>query len=420
GHLTCYEITQFFENFYVSTFGEGGEPNDDIVSFVKQNDAFVTRMVDTDLYWSHVGDVYARSAGMLEGYNGSPCSLQPGFKPLSKMDWNLLQLDGDLFDLMTAFPDKETLLGQLIGQLTSLITSPFTFFATAAVTDKVLRCSALIKLTSSDLFFGHDTWDTYSTASPRIYKTISLPVRNPNGPPILHVDSFSSSPGFVASIDDYYTISGTSALTVIETSNNVYDVRAYKALSPESVFCWARTMVANQMAGDGEAWGEAFSELHSGTYNNQWLIVDRGRIDEDEGLLVVVEEAPGLMHSEDMTGRLRSDGYWGSYNVAFYEDIRAVMGETEGYWDAPRAKIFAELQSSVEDMDSMTYVMGYNNYLNDPNSEGKNLFSTSTPSSSLTPPTTNLSPTSHFPQSPSPPKTLIKESHPPKRGLEQP
>jgi hypothetical protein len=202
GHLTCYEITQFFENFYVSTFGEGGEPNDDIVSFVKQNDAFVTRMVDTDLYWSHVGDVYARSAGMLEGYNGSPCSLQPGFKPLSKMDWNLLQLDGDLFDLMTAFPDKETLLGQLIGQLTSLITSPFTFFATAAVTDKVLRCSALIKLTSSDLFFGHDTWDTYSTASPRIYKTISLPVRNPNGPPILHVDSFSSSPGFVASIGE--------------------------------------------------------------------------------------------------------------------------------------------------------------------------------------------------------------------------
>ncbi|GMH73832.1 hypothetical protein TrST_g1913 [Triparma strigata] len=363
GHLTCAEITQFFDNFYVFTFGEDSQPNDDIVNFVNENDAFVESMVDTDLYWSHVGDIYARSAGMLKGYNESPCSKQSDFKPLSKLDWNLLQMDGDLFDLMTAYPDKQT----LFEQAWNLITSPFTSFTS---TDKVFRCSALIKLTEDDLFFGHDTWDTYSTASPRIYKTITLPVHTKDGPR-LHVDSFSSSPGFIASIDDYYTVDGTSSLIVIETSNNVYDDSAYDALTPKSVFCWARTMVANQMGVDGESWSKAFSTFHSGTYNNQWLIVDRERFDTDEGLLWIVEEAPGLMHSEDMTKKLRSDGYWGSYNVAYYDDIRAVMGETEGYWEAPRANLFAEMQSSVKDMHSMTYVMGWNDYLNDPNSEGK-------------------------------------------------
>jgi len=170
----------------------------------------------------------------------------------------------------------------------------------------------------------------------------------------------------IASINDYYTVDGASSLTVVETSNNVYDDLAYNALTPKSVFCWVRIMVANQMSVDGESWSKAFSAFHSGTYNNQWLIVDRERFESDEGLLWVVEEAPGLMHPEDMTEKLRSDGYWGSYNVAW-----AVMGETETCYEAPRANLFAEMQFSVKDMDSMTYVMGWNEYLNDPNSEGK-------------------------------------------------
>lgn len=231
-------------------------------------------------------------------------------------------MDGDLFDLMTAYPDKET----VFEQAWSLITSPFSYFTS---TDKVLRCSALIKLTDDDLFFGHDTWDTYSTASSRINKTITLPVQTKDGPR-LHIDSFSSSPGFIASIDDYYTVDGTSSLTVIETSNNVYDDSAYEVLTPNSVFCWVRTMVVNQMGVDGESWSKAFSAFHSGTNNNRWLIVDRERFEADEGLLWIVEEAPDLMHLEDMTEKLRTDGYLGSYNVAYYDDIRAVMGETEG------------------------------------------------------------------------------------------
>ena len=36
-----------------------------------------------------------------------------------------------------------------------------------------------------------------------------------------------SSPGFIASIDDYYVLDGTSALVVIETSNGVYNTSAY-------------------------------------------------------------------------------------------------------------------------------------------------------------------------------------------------
>lgn len=55
--------------------------------------------------------------------------------------------------------------------------------------------------------------------------------------------SFSSSPGFVASIDDYYLLSGTSRLTVIETSNEVFNTSVYSLLTPETNMCWVRTMV---------------------------------------------------------------------------------------------------------------------------------------------------------------------------------
>jgi len=33
--------------------------------------------------------------------------------------------------------------------------------------------------------------------------------------------------------------------------------------------------------------------------------------DEGTNLFVVLEEAPGLVHWEDMTGKLLADGYWG-------------------------------------------------------------------------------------------------------------
>ena len=100
------------------------------------------------------------------------------------------------------------------------------------------------------------------------------------------------------------------------------------------------------------------------------------------------------MESGDQTGILQA-GYWPSYNVPFYEDIFNMTGystavEAHGtefsYQLCPRAKIFRRDQgkvwhahltdqhtllfSQVKDMESMKFVMRYNDYKNDPYSLG--------------------------------------------------
>lgn len=52
-------------------------------------------------------------------------------------------------------------------------------------------------------------------------------------------------------VDDYYVLGGTSRLTVIETSNEVFNTSAYAYLTPESNMCWVRTMAANMIATNG-------------------------------------------------------------------------------------------------------------------------------------------------------------------------
>jgi hypothetical protein len=62
--------------------------------------------------------------------------------------------------------------------------------------------------TFDDLFVGHATWDTFTNAWPRIFKHVSLSVLTADGEWTPHTASFSSSPGFLASIDDFYSIEG--------------------------------------------------------------------------------------------------------------------------------------------------------------------------------------------------------------------
>ena len=37
---------------------------------------------------------------------------------------------------------------------------------------------------------------------------------------------------------------------------------------------WIRNVVANRLALDGATWADVFKRFNSGTYNNQWMIVD--------------------------------------------------------------------------------------------------------------------------------------------------
>ena len=51
-----------------------------------------------------------------------------------------------------------------------------------------------------------------------------------------------------------------------------------------------RVMVANRLASSGEEWGQVFARRNSGTYSNQWMVVEQAR-----GRLWVTEQLPGTV-----------------------------------------------------------------------------------------------------------------------------
>ena len=53
---------------------------------------------------------------------------------------------------------------------------------------------------------------------------------------------------------------------------------------------------------------ENFARFHSGTYANQWMVLDFNHFHSGEqlttGFFNVLEEIPGLVHYEDLTSEL--------------------------------------------------------------------------------------------------------------------
>ena len=239
---------------------------------------------------------------------------------------------------------------------------------------KKTRCSALVKLAYdlSDIFFGHATWSTYNTML-RSYKHYTLNYASSVSKEV----SFSGYPGLLSSLDDFYVTD--QWLTVMETSIAIINTSMYDGnIRTESVLYWVRVMVTNRMASSAPQWAELFSLFNSGTYNNQWMIVDNKLFRPGNPLspntFWVVEQLPGVVASNDETSTLQY-GYWPSYNLpsnktlykaAGYEEAAALKGwEMNDYQRCVRAQIFRRDQSSVVDLRSFQFMMQYNNYQQD-------------------------------------------------------
>jgi len=237
------------------------------------------------------------------------------------------------------------------------------------------HCSALIKVLPdlSNIYFAHTSWFSYS-ATTRILKYYDFPL-SPQSTAAQKV-TFSSYPGFLNSFDDYYITS--SGLVVIETSLNVFNISMYSALSPETVPCGTRTIVANRMASSGEEWTDIYSKYQSGTYNNQWMVVDTKRfipkLQMLPGTLWVLEQLPGFIKSADVTNILNY-GYWPSYNVPFFPEVYERSGysyiavnesDRFSYQHCARANIFRRDQSMVGSIHGLKKLMRSNNYQTDP------------------------------------------------------
>ena len=85
------------------------------------------------------------------------------------------------------------------------------------------------------------------------------------------------------------------------------------------MFEWVRVVVANRIAENGNEWCSIFEKANSGTYNNQWMVLDYKLFKAGQSLqpdtLWILEQVPGTVHMADMTVLLEQRGYWASYNL---------------------------------------------------------------------------------------------------------
>ncbi|KAK0418991.1 hypothetical protein QR680_013894 [Steinernema hermaphroditum] len=308
----------------------------------------------TDLFWRQVNLTFTQLTGLTDAY------LKRSLAPAVKFELNalyMIQLSGELIDLNKFLKRKPDPVHD---------------------DPDPGRCSGLVKLTegNKDLLFSHVAMSGYNTMN-RVVKLYKFAYDKKEVPG--HTQSFSGYAGQLASADDYTLIS--SGLASIETTISIFNETLYtdKFMKPVGqLHCWVRSIVANSLAKTGREWVKHFGRYNSGTYNNQWTVLDYklfspGKDIPSEGVLWVQEQVPGYTLARDMTWFLRKYKYWPSYNIPYFTEISKLSGfEGRGgqynWWrwgSSPRAKIFDRDHHLVSDIASLRKLMRYNNYKQD-------------------------------------------------------
>lgn len=135
-------------------------------------------------------------------------------------------------------------------------------------------------------------------------------------------------------------------------------------------------------------WVKIFAQYNSGTYNNQWTVVDYklfepGKDLPSKDVIWILEQVPyvflnllyfcstsgiifsGYTDTRDMTWFLKKHKYWPSYNIPYLTSISELSGFNKegeknnwykwGY--CPRARIFHRDQHKVQDLESLKNLM---------------------------------------------------------------
>nr|XP_058895700.1 putative phospholipase B-like 2 isoform X3 [Kogia breviceps] len=287
-------------------------------------------------YWHQVRLTLLQLKGLEDSYEGS-VTFPTGKFTIKPLGFLLLQISGDLEDLELALNKTKTKHAMGSGS-----------------------CSALIKLLpgQSDLLVAHNTWNSYQYML-RIMKKYWFQFRE--GPQEQSTRApgnrvtFSSYPGTIFSCDDFYILG--SGLVTLETTIGNRNSALWKYVQPEGcVLEWMRNVVANRLALDGDSWADIFRRFNSGTYNNQWMIVDYkafvpGGPSPGRRVLTILEQIPS---------------FESVFNASGLPALVAHFGDWFSYDGSPRAQIFRRNQSLVHDLNSMIRLMRYNDFLHDP------------------------------------------------------
>ena len=378
--LTAARISSHYVNVgaWIRSQFKGGAIPQKIVDFFTTQDAWARANVASNAsspIWRATGLVTAQLDGLVAGYAAAAAASGGALPALDVFAFQQMNAIGDFLDLIPALSLSED-------------SWDWANMTDAQLMDRVRKtthCSALVKVNGdlTQLYFSHAAWFIY-TGTTRIFKHYNFKLADAAvaGTQM----SFASYPAYLSSLDDFYSI-WSSGLNMLETTNSVFNMSLYKLVVPQSLFAWQRVRNANLLAHTGPEWGATLAAYNSGTYNNQYDIVNVGIFAPGKALpdniLTIVEQIPGLVVYGDASQELER-GHFPSYNVPYFREIydqsgyrqtidsrRAAgepLGELSGldYQLAPRAKIFRRDNGKAETFDGFLGVMRYNNYKSDP------------------------------------------------------
>jgi len=320
------------------------------LDFISQNDEWILSQIKNnpqDIYWQEIGLVWSQFQGLYDAYS----SIASPNMQLTRVEMLMINMAGDMIDILPALIFDDIFAMQR---------------------KRRTHCSALVRFTSNDLFCGHNTWDSYQSMT-RIFKRYTFPSSDPivKSSQVL----FSSYPATLSSVDDFYVTS--SNLFVTETTNTNIDMILYELLTPKSVMSFARAIVANRLSSNAPDWVSVFSKYNSGTYNNQWIVVDHnlftpGMTQLKPNTVWIAEQIPDYIESGDVTDVVNSQGYWGSFYVPYFTIIFDAMGypiseliDSEASRNCSRALIFQRDAPQVQTLSDMKRIMQYNEWQTD-------------------------------------------------------
>ncbi|KAL3093171.1 hypothetical protein niasHT_022621 [Heterodera trifolii] len=359
GSLTKLQISNHYSNTVKGICRDNKGYCRKLYRYLNANLEWISAQIDAnrgDLYWRQVNLTFNQLTGIFDGYamdSGKSFSPRVNFTitPIY-----MIQLSGELIDLSILFKKVPRSKGEAVE------------LAEAG------HCSGLVKVTegNSDLLMSQVAMSGFNTMN-RIVKLYKF-AYDPKDVPGFAV-SFSGYPAALASADDFTLTS--AGLLSIETTISVFDKSLYSQfVHPQGqLHCWLRSYISNQLTSTAHDWVKIFARFNSGTYNNQWTVVDYklfkpGQQLPQSNLIWVLEQIPGTTVSRDVTWFLRKYSYWPSYNIPFLRRISELSGfdrkgEENDWWKwgfCPRARIFHRDHQKVRDIEGLRDLMRYNNY----------------------------------------------------------
>lgn len=371
---------------------------------IKEN---ALRLQEKDHYWHQIALYFNQLEGLETGYRrGAKRARSDLEEEIPFSDFLLMNAAADIQDLKIYYENfvlpraNEVLPPQETESSESTNSHKIFHLPSATMLTKIFPSESS---QNWQLLFGHSTAGSYASML-RIQKRYKFhyhfgPNQRSNTVPGVDI-TFTGYPGILASTDDFYIVKGRHVQSIVGgVGIKNENMALWQTVNlKESMPLAARVMAANRISQNRRTWAKAMSK-HPTTGCKQWVSIDwtklgpldklyhalsedeiedkpvalnpvdeaaiKERLNRYSGLVWIVEQLPGRMHSKDVTERFLTStdnvtSAWLANGVPYFDEIledshisRELYGSAE-----ISAKDNAEL-SNLEAVDKFMRTHGF-------------------------------------------------------------